>query len=97
MAHAIDQTVLCDPMWVLRWGLCAGPQRDFVSMESTLGGPNRRADTGLGNKPKSSPTVLTPKGARATKTEGTNMAVRRDVLVELEGFDPGFAFFLGRD
>ncbi|MEP1962762.1 glycosyltransferase family 2 protein [Tateyamaria sp.] len=39
-------------------------------------------------------TVLTPKGARATKTEGTNMAVRRDVLVELGGFDPGFAFFL---
>lgn len=39
-------------------------------------------------------TVLTPKSVRATKTEGTNMAVRRDVLVELEGFDPGFAFFL---
>ena len=39
-------------------------------------------------------TVLTPKGARATKTEGTNMAVRRDILVDLEGFDPGFAFFL---
>ncbi len=39
-------------------------------------------------------TILTPKGRRATKTEGTNMAVRRDVLVALEGFDPGFAFFL---
>lgn len=39
-------------------------------------------------------TILTPKGALATKTEGTNMAVRRDTLVELEGFDPGFAFFL---
>ncbi|MFL4469315.1 glycosyltransferase family 2 protein [Tateyamaria armeniaca] len=39
-------------------------------------------------------TVLTPKGHRATKTEGTNMAVRRDVLIALEGFDPGFAFFL---
>ncbi|KIC49843.1 glycosyltransferase [Tateyamaria sp. ANG-S1] len=39
-------------------------------------------------------TVLTPKGARAIKTEGTNMAVRRDVLVALEGFDPGFAFYL---
>lgn len=39
-------------------------------------------------------TVLTPKGPRATKTEGTNMAVRRDVLLDLEGFDPGFAFFL---
>ncbi|APX13167.1 glycosyltransferase family 2 protein [Tateyamaria omphalii] len=39
-------------------------------------------------------TVLTPKGRRAIKTEGTNMAVRRDVLVALEGFDPGFAFYL---
>lgn len=39
-------------------------------------------------------TVLRPRGHRATKTEGTNMAVRRDVLLELEGFDPGFAFFL---
>jgi len=39
-------------------------------------------------------TLLTPKGRRATKTEGTNMAVRRDVLVALEGFDPGFAFYL---
>ncbi|WP_299746463.1 glycosyltransferase [uncultured Tateyamaria sp.] len=39
-------------------------------------------------------TLLTPKGRRATKTEGTNMAVRRDVLVTLEGFDPGFAFYL---
>ncbi|MEL6450903.1 MAG: glycosyltransferase [Pseudomonadota bacterium] len=39
-------------------------------------------------------TLLTPRGRRATKTEGTNMAVRRDVLVELEGFDPGFAFYL---
>jgi GT2 family glycosyltransferase len=39
-------------------------------------------------------TILTPKGRSATKTEGTNMAVRRDVLVDLEGFDPGFAFYL---
>ena len=39
-------------------------------------------------------TVFRPKGGRAIKTEGTNMAVRRDVLLTLEGFDPGFAFFL---
>ncbi|WP_415405189.1 glycosyltransferase family 2 protein [Tateyamaria sp. SN3-11] len=39
-------------------------------------------------------TLLTPRGRRGTKTEGTNMAVRREVLVELEGFDPGFAFYL---
>lgn len=39
-------------------------------------------------------TVLHPKGGRAIKTEGTNMAVRRDILVDLEGFDPAFAFYL---
>ena len=39
-------------------------------------------------------TLLKPKAASATKTEGTNMAVRRDVLIALEGFDPGFAFHL---
>lgn len=39
-------------------------------------------------------TVLTPFGRYATKTEGTNMAVRRNILLDLEGFDPGFAFFL---
>ena len=39
-------------------------------------------------------TVLTPKAQQAIKTEGTNMAVRRDVLLDLEGFDPAFAFYL---
>jgi len=31
---------------------------------------------------------------RAIKTEGTNMAFRRDALVKLGGFDPRFAFYL---
>ena len=39
-------------------------------------------------------TVFIPKAQRAIKTEGTNMAVRRDVLFTLEGFDPAFASFL---
>ena len=39
-------------------------------------------------------TLLTSTEHRAIKTEGTNMAVRRDVLVDLGGFDPGFAFYL---
>lgn len=40
------------------------------------------------------PTVLTPAGGHAIKTEGTNMAVRRTVLAEMGGFDPRFRFFL---
>ncbi len=38
--------------------------------------------------------VLHPTPERAIKTEGTNMAVRRDVLAEMGGFDPAFRFFL---
>jgi len=40
------------------------------------------------------PTIQPPIANRVLKTEGTNMAVRREVLVEMDGFDPGFAFFL---
>jgi GT2 family glycosyltransferase len=39
-------------------------------------------------------TVLHPPKGRAIKTEGTNMAFRRSVLVELGGFDPAFHYFL---
>jgi GT2 family glycosyltransferase len=35
-----------------------------------------------------------PEAGRAVKTEGTNMAVRRDVLAALGGFDPAYRFFL---
>lgn len=40
------------------------------------------------------PTVLTGEPGRAIKTEGTNMAFRRERLVALGGFDPAFAFYL---
>lgn len=39
-------------------------------------------------------TVLVPPEGRAIKTEGTNMAFRRDVLVEIGGFDPAYHFYL---
>lgn len=39
-------------------------------------------------------TILTPPPGQAVKTEGTNMAVRRDVLSQLGGFDPAFRFYL---
>jgi GT2 family glycosyltransferase len=40
------------------------------------------------------PVVLTPPEGRAIKTEGTNMAVRRDTLIALGGFDEAFTYFL---
>ncbi len=39
-------------------------------------------------------TLLTPPPGRAVKTEGTNMAVRRDVLADIGGFDPAFRFYM---
>lgn len=38
--------------------------------------------------------ILHPPKGRAIKTEGTNMAFRRSVLVDLGGFDPAFHYFL---
>lgn len=40
------------------------------------------------------PTVLHPIEGRAIKTEGTNMAVRREVLTDMGGFDPAFHYYL---
>lgn len=40
------------------------------------------------------PAVLPPAPGRAIKTEGTNMAFRRNILCQIGGFDPGFHFYL---
>ena len=40
------------------------------------------------------PAVFEPARGRAIKTEGTNMAVRRDVLADVGGFDPAYAFYM---
>lgn len=42
----------------------------------------------------SGPLVLAPEPDRGIKTEGTNMAFRRDVLAGMGGFDPAFRFYL---
>lgn len=38
--------------------------------------------------------VVQPTPGQCAKTEGTNMAVRRDVLVAMGGFDPAYHYFL---
>jgi hypothetical protein len=38
--------------------------------------------------------ILTGTPGRGVKTEGTNMAFRRETLVDLGGFDPAYAFYL---
>ena len=43
---------------------------------------------------ESKPTIINPELGQAVKTEGTNMAVRREVLIDLGGFDPAYHFYL---
>jgi O-antigen biosynthesis protein len=43
---------------------------------------------------KQNPTVLTAPQGKGVKTEGTNMAIRREVLAQMGGFDPAFRFYL---
>ncbi|MCU0910935.1 MAG: glycosyltransferase [Rhodobacteraceae bacterium] len=38
--------------------------------------------------------IVPPGGGHALKLQGTNMAVRRDVLARLGGFDPAYRFYL---
>lgn len=40
------------------------------------------------------PTLLTATREQGVKTQGTNMALRRETLEDLGGFDPNFRFFL---
>ncbi|MWD27932.1 glycosyltransferase [Aquicoccus sp. SCR17] len=40
------------------------------------------------------PVILHPEPGRAIKTEGTNMALRRDVVAGMGGFDPAYRFYL---
>jgi GT2 family glycosyltransferase len=101
----IDDDAVPEPSWLTQ--LVAPAQRpqvaamggyvrgrNGISFQWQARSVNARGDSSpLDMNPKRA-TILTPKGRRATKTEGTNMAVRRDVLVDLEGFDPGFAFYL---
>ncbi|WP_147109699.1 glycosyltransferase family 2 protein [Tateyamaria sp. syn59] len=101
----IDDDAVPEPSW-LHQLVAPASRADVAAMGGFVRGRNgiswqwqaRTVDeTGATEALEVSPhraTVLTPKGRRAIKTEGTNMAVRRDVLVALEGFDPGFAFYL---
>ena len=101
----IDDDAVPEPSWLTQLVAPSGRSdvaamggfvraRNGISYQWKARSVDARGDcTDLDLNPRRA-TILTPKGRRAIKTEGTNMAVRRDVLVELEGFDHGFAFYL---
>jgi GT2 family glycosyltransferase len=101
----IDDDAVPEPQW-LRHLVAPAAQRDVAAMGGFVRGRNgisfqwkarsldRFGEAHALNLTKDAPTVLHPPKGRAVKTEGTNMAFRRDVLIELGGFDPAFHYFL---
>ncbi|SFS82490.1 Glycosyltransferase like family 2 [Sulfitobacter marinus] len=101
----IDDDAVPEPMW-LRHLVAPASQSDVAAMGGYVRGRNGISfqwkaasldQQGLPHPLKldtDQATVLRPSETRAIKTEGTNMAFRRDVLVDLGGFDPAFHYFL---
>ncbi len=101
----IDDDAVPEPQW-LRYLVAPAAQSDVAAMGGFVRGRNgvsfqwkARSLDALGEAhnldvhPEQA-TILTPPKGRAIKTEGTNMAFRRSVLIELGGFDPAFHYFL---
>ena len=105
IAAFIDDDAVPEPSW-LRY-LIAGfeaPEvaatggfvrgRNGISFQWKARSVDALAQTEPLNLAEDQITVPTPKDGYATKTEGTNMAVRRDVLAQMGGFDPAYCFYL---
>lgn len=101
----IDDDAVPEPTW-LRY-LCAPALReDVAAMGGVVRGRNgisfQWRGQGIDARGEGYPldlkstqaVVLHPPQGRAIKTEGTNMAFRRSVLVALGGFDPAYRYFL---
>lgn len=101
----IDDDAVPEPYWL--WHLVAPASRsDVAAMGGYVRGRNgisfqykaRTLDAhGGAHEVDIDPlqaTVLVPPKGRAIKTEGTNMAFRRDALISIDGFDPAFRFYL---
>lgn len=101
----IDDDAVPEPMW-LRHLIAPAVRPEVAAMGGYVRGRNgisyQWKAASLDGSGQSQPlsldgqqaTVMTPPKGRAIKTEGTNMAFRRDVLIDLGGFDPAFHYFL---
>lgn len=101
----LDDDAVPEPLWLahLVQGFalpdvaCVGGYvrgRNGISMQWRV----RAVDAGGAKRdlaaPGDAPFVPDPGVGWAVKTEGTNMAIRRDVLAGLGGFDPAYRFYL---
>lgn len=101
----IDDDAVPEPMW-LRYLIAPFERADIAASGGFVRGRNgisfqwKAASldaNGIAHPMKVNSehaTVFTPPKGYAVKTEGTNMAFRRDVLIDLNGFDPAFHYFL---
>ena len=101
----IDDDAVPEPQW-LRYLVAPAAQTDVAAMGGFVRGRNgisfqwkARSLDALGEAHDldvhpDQASIMTPPKGRAIKTEGTNMAFRRSVLIELGGFDPAFHYFL---
>ena len=101
----IDDDAVPEPTW-LHYLIAPFEQSDVAATGGFVIGRNgisfqwkSRMINALGHTtpieiPQDHATVLHPPKGSAVKTEGTNMAVRRDVLAALGGFDPAYHFYL---
>tara|TARA_R110002020_G_scaffold475452_1_gene710150 strand:- start:29010 stop:30245 length:1236 start_codon:yes stop_codon:yes gene_type:complete len=101
----IDDDAVPEPQW-LRYLVAPARRSDVAAMGGYVRGRNgisfqyRARSLDAQGTPQEldidslQATVLIPPKGRAIKTEGTNMAFRRDVLVSIGGFDPAFRFYL---
>ncbi|EEB85901.1 glycosyltransferase family 2 protein [Roseobacter sp. GAI101] len=101
----IDDDAVPEPMWLCHL-IAPATRADVAAMGGYVRGRNgisfqwTSASLDETGRPQAlaldgqQAAVMTPPKGRAIKTEGTNMAFRRDVLIELGGFDPAFHYFL---
>lgn len=101
----IDDDAVPEPQW-LRYLVAPVVQSEVAAMGGFVRGRNgisfqwkaRSIDRFGASIPldvhETKSTVLHPPKGRAIKTEGTNMAFRRNVLVQLGGFDPAYHYYL---
>ena len=101
----IDDDAVAEPLWLdhltqpftdervdASTGYVIG--RNGISFQHRLGDVGPEGDSREVPFEGTEAQIVNPSKMRAIKTQGTNMAFRRELLLKLRGFDPEFRFYL---